>query len=440
MAADGLSAGTGFFHEHFERLPDPRRVARGEEVGLRVPHPARPLLLRPLRDLRRKPEGGGPLFPRVGEDAEVVPTGFVDETEQTFEGGPRLPGETDDQGRPQEEAGNPDPEAVEHPADRIGTVRPPHPAQDSRVDVLDGNVQIPTHLLLRSQEIDDPVVDAGGVKIEEPDPPDAPDGAQGAHQGGEPPLLPAVQAVRGDVLPDEVQLPGAPAHQKPRLREKRFPVPAPQGTPDCRNRAVGAPVVAPLQDFQERRSGADLGEAMAVRFIGKRPAARHGALRGTARQRSDRSQHRGEAAREVRDVAGTEEQIDFGEQFREFVPIPPRHAAGDNQAPDPSPPLLRRQGEDCLDRLFLGGPHETAGIQDRRVGPAAGHDEESTFRQEARHDLGIHRVFSAPESVDANRRRLRRPPRQPSTTETPAGFRNRKKSAGREGFTVTSVR
>ena len=230
------------------------------------------------------------------------------------------------------------------------------------------------------------------------------------------------------------------AHQKPRLREKRLPVPAPQGAPDRRDRAVGAPVVAPLQDFQERRPGADLGEAMAVRFIGKRPAARQRALRGTARRRSDRSQHRGEAAREVRDVAGAEEQVDFGEKFREFVPIPPRHAAGDDQAPDPSPPLLRRQGEDRLDRLFLGGPHETAGVQDRRVGPAAGHDEEPPFRQEARHDLGIHGVLSAPEVVDANRRRLPRGSRHPSTTETPAGFRNRKRSEGREGLTVTSVR
>ncbi len=34
----------------------------------------------------------------------------------------------------------------------------------------------------------------------------------------------------------------------------------------------------------------------------------------------------------------------------------------------------------------------------------------------------------------------RRGPGQPSTTETPAGFRNRKWSGGREGLTVTSVR
>jgi len=147
-----------FFHEHIEGLPDPRRCCHAQEVGLGVAPPGRALFLRPLRYLRRHPDAG---VPSSGSKEDPrSPTGLVDKTEQAVEAAALSPGKPTirDVRRKRSETR---PGAVEH-AIMARPVRPAPSGADHPCRCAGRNIQVARTALLRSQEIDDPVVDAEG--------------------------------------------------------------------------------------------------------------------------------------------------------------------------------------------------------------------------------------------------------------------------------------
>src|SRR3990172_8258199 len=237
---------------------------------------------------------------------------------------PRKPEEA---GAPGKGAGPPFPHPLEESPHIVGALPAAHPGENPRVDVLDGNVEVPAHLpSLPPHPVAQVVIQAAGVEVEQPHPPHSPNGADVPDEAGKPPFLSPVRPVGGDVLSDQVDLPRPPADQHSHFGEKGVPVAAPQRSADVRNRAIGATVVAPLQDLDERGGLPRLPKPVPVRLLGQDTRSHKGAG-GTPLE------HLPHQAGDRRDIAGPHEQVHFRQDPRQFVPLPLLHAP----PPHPTP-------------------------------------------------------------------------------------------------------
>ena len=136
-------------------------------------HQALPAL---LFDLRRNgvPQGGAGRLRLVGkpEGAHPVEAHLVQEVQQALEGLLRLAGVAHDKGGAQGQVGDGPAHLLDGAIHPVQIGRSAHRAQDSRVRVLQGHVQVRQDLPFRGHELDEPVRDGSGKGVHDANPGD----------------------------------------------------------------------------------------------------------------------------------------------------------------------------------------------------------------------------------------------------------------------------
>ena len=323
-----------------------------------------------------------------------------------------------------------------------------HPAQDRVRARLDRQVEVLADAVAVGERRDEPVREVPRVRGDEPEPPDrgppvgGPQRVDGTDELGEvratrevePPAGPArladvreprlgreVVAVRVDVLAEQRHLAIAGGGQRPGLVDDVVERPAPLRAAAERHDAVGARLVAAVDD---RQPGGDRGPARDGP-LPDRPGPGRGQAVGDAddrtpdrRRGTDRAERadrrlRGretEPVDELGFLVGAQEQVDRGVAAAQAGPIGLAHgAAGQDDAHRRIGRLEPAELAHPADDLLLGALADRAGVDDDEVGAlerlrllAAGR------QQPPRHLLGVAPVHLAAERPDVEARQAAR--------------------------------
>ena len=229
-------------------------------------------LLPSLRsDLLLHLAGHRAVFTRVGEDAQALEAGLLDEVDQRLEMGGALAGEPDDERGPQRDARDARADAGDQIPDVLARGLAAHPGQHVVVDVLERHVDIPGDLRAFGNGPDQLVGPVGRVGVEQADPEVALQRVQLAQQraqrggidrqglrgrlealrrrNGPAVVGPQVEAVVGRILRDEVQLAHAVGDQGLGLGHDVGLSPAPVRSAHPRDDAEAARMIAALGDL-----------------------------------------------------------------------------------------------------------------------------------------------------------------------------------------------
>src|SRR5690606_3078757 len=224
------------------------------------PHEAAPALLAELlRHMAIQGVRARALDRRIGEASDAIELGLRDELEQVLELLLCFAGKPGDERAADREVGA-DRAPLADPFDvRLTARRPLHRAQDAGMGMLERHVQVGKHLALGHQfehlvhvriGIDVVQADPGAelAQLARELPHAGPDGAA-AHESG---AVPHIHPIGAGVLRDDEELAATAIDQGTRLAQHVADGPAHQVSPQRRDDAEAAPVVAALGDLEIR--------------------------------------------------------------------------------------------------------------------------------------------------------------------------------------------
>ena len=368
--------------QHLQRAADQLvPPVRGDGV-LQLAELAQPVGHEPGR--HRPVEAGGVRadLGAVGEEPAPVDLRLLDEPQQLVVVALGLTGVADDEVAAEGGLRLAGADVGDAAQEAVAVTPPPHAAQQGLADVLQGEIEVGHSAV--ADGVDQRVGEIARVEVQQAHAVDAiGHGAHERHDGPGAELAGDVLAVRGEILGDEHDLPGA---ERIDLAEDRGHRPAALRAAERRDGAEPALAVAALGDL-------DVGPWCLGRRAGQLEQIHRRQVGGGHRDQRPVAGRLVEADPEPGDL------VDLGEGGGQLVAVALGHAAGDDESG--AGPALLAEGEHGVDRLAAGGVDEGARVDDDQVGGARlGRGDHPVVDERADELVGVDLVLGTAQRLD----------------------------------------
>ena len=395
MAAleDQLGLFVDAFDEHFDDLAFPCLVFRPGDLLLGFEEFSLSAVFDPRGDGIAERKGRGSFFERVGEDTHMIELGFLDEGSQFLEGLFGFAGKADDEIRPDGDLRADGTKLRQQFQEARAGTTPGHLLQHLGVRVLQWHIEILGAGRRFRDGAHEPLGEPIGIGVVDAEPAQAGHFAQGADQVLQGIGIAKIAAVVGGVLGHEADFQDALGYEIPGFGHNAFDAPAALATPQFRDDAEGAGVVAALADL-EVGGGFGRGEqAWAVLIVEVvRILLGHEDLVPGADNFSD-----------LLDVPGAQASINFGDVGQEFIAITLHQATRHDELLAGAGFLHGGGFKDGLNAFLLRGVNESAGVHHQDVGLLQLiRDGVALEPQVPQHDLAIHEVLGTAQGHEAH--------------------------------------
>ena len=202
-----------------------------------------------------------------------------------------------------------------------------------------------------------------------------------------------VRAVGSRVLGDEIDLPDSRPDEVIDLAADRLRITASESSPDRRDHAVGASVVASLGDLHVR-DVVGCAENARCRVVVEEDRLVHGGDGPSGANRFDSS---GDPV----NIGASDNSVDTGQHRKDIFTVALGQATRDEDATEASITLEFKASGHHIGRFLHGRRDEGAGVDDGKVGAVRAGDERVTgLIEQSEHDFGIDEVLGASERYE----------------------------------------
>src|SRR5208282_5003474 len=194
-------------------------------------------------------KGTRALFIGVVEYAQPVEPRLADELLQNFKVRGGFAGEADDEGCTQSDAGHRSAHLLQSLLENLSSRPALHPLQNVGRSVLQRHVEIFANVVVLRDRFEQLSRNSVRISVKEAQPAQALDACQRVQQGYQSIFKAQIFAIASRILPDQRDLLNAACHESPRLGNDRLEAPRAEFSPQIRDNAEAAGVVATLRDL-----------------------------------------------------------------------------------------------------------------------------------------------------------------------------------------------